>query len=172
MAPSMANEQRLKAGDRAQIGGRNGHATPDPSAQALSQTVRACSDQNRIHVVLRGRMGLSEAGAAMKGIVEHPDWRPGMDILLDLCGTRMSFEGYMQMRSVIEIWMADLRRLGTGRNAFFSDNSAVRETARLMSILGKAFSRRDTAVFSSEVDAVAWLDRGRLPAQEDAIQSA
>ncbi|MBI3735821.1 hypothetical protein HY256_04830 [Candidatus Sumerlaeota bacterium] len=121
--------------------------------------MRAYPDQNRIHVTLKGPLNLGGVGAAMKGIVEHPDWNPGMDILLDLCGVEADFGDYMEIRSVIEVWRGDLKRLGPGRNAFFSDKAAHRDVARVVLIAGSVISKRQWRVFSNESEAGAWLDQ-------------
>lgn len=118
----------------------------------------------RVHVKLSGEMNLRNADLSMRAMMDHPDWKTGTDVLLDLCEANLRFDGYMEMRSLIEVWKEDLKRLGPGFNAFYSDRPVVRNIAKVILIMGGVFSRRKSDVFATEADAVDWLDRMRASA--------
>lgn len=137
---------------------------PVESLPGSRHTVVVDPAKNRVHAILRGALGIRDVGPAMKRIVEHPEWRPHMDILLDLSGARLGFEGLTEIHTVIMIWRADLQKLGRGRNAFVSSDAGARAIARIVQIAGSPISGRKGRVFATEAEAAMWLDEGpRVP---------
>jgi hypothetical protein len=89
-------------------------------------------------------------------LVNHPDWSPAFDVLIDVRGLVDSGFDYQQMRAVVKHTKRLNEQLGTGRHAVVGDTDLLYGYARMAEQLCSGYLR-ELVVFRHMQSAERWL---------------
>jgi hypothetical protein len=123
-----------------------------------------------VKVRLFGQTSVDEQRQCLSDIVNHPDWSPDFDVLVDVRELAAPGFGYPQVRAIAQYARRLNERLGTGRHALVGDTDLLYGYCRMGEQLCFACPRELT-VFRDMSEAELWLGIGETgPGPHSRIQ--
>lgn len=123
-------------------------------------TLSIDKDKNLAIIKSSGTADVSEIILYQKKLVEHPDWKPGINILVDhtdLITTHLTFQ---QIQAISKSITAFAKELGDGRLALVVRTMMGYGLARMWQILTSELSNLNIKIFRSLEHAEQWVEIG------------
>jgi hypothetical protein len=127
-----------------------------------------------VRVSLFGETSVDEHRQWLRELVNHPDWSPDFDVLVDVRGLGDPSLDYEQVRAVAQYAKQLNERLGTGRHAVVADSNVLYGFARMGEQLCQPRSW-EISVFRDVEAAEQWLgvrDRETIPDRPAELRKA
>jgi hypothetical protein len=112
-----------------------------------------------VRVCLFGKTSVDEHRQWLRELVNHPDWSPDFDVLVDVRELGDPNSDHEQVRAVAQYAKQLNERLGTGRHAVVGDTDLLYGYCRMAEQLCFACPR-ELVVFRDMSEAERWLGIG------------
>jgi hypothetical protein len=109
-----------------------------------------------------GKAEISGFKSFLNEIFSHPQWEPGMSVLLDHSDLVLSFFRTDEVRSVSKIVIDNSKYIGKGKWAFVISGSFAYGMARMWQIITEENAPMEINIFKDREQAVQWLSNGKL----------
>lgn len=111
-----------------------------------------------IHVKTRGIGDADGINAFLKDIISHPDWTPGMDILLDHTELNIENINTRGIDKVSDYFIKISKQLGNGKIALIMNRDVDFGIARAWELVTERHTNMQIHVFRNLEKAEAWLN--------------
>jgi hypothetical protein len=118
-------------------------------------------DASLFSVRASGRATVAGFEAYLNETLEHPSWRPGMNLLADLRELETDAFSGDDVRSVVALYRRASEQLGNGRCAIVMSKLASFGLARMWELYSKDTIGLRVGVFRSIDEAREWLESER-----------